>query len=38
VRFANGVYGYADDWLADGPGWVTFDELFATYSTKPDPA
>jgi hypothetical protein len=28
VRFANGVYGYADDWLAEGPGWVTFDELF----------
>jgi hypothetical protein len=22
------VYGYADDWLAEGPGWVTFDEPF----------
>lgn len=24
-QFANGVYGYTDDRLADGPGWITFD-------------
>ncbi len=25
AQFANGVYGYTDDRLADGPGWITFD-------------
>ena len=25
AQFANGVQGYVDDRLADGPGWVSFD-------------
>ncbi len=25
VRFAHGLEGYADDRIADGPGWVSFD-------------
>jgi pimeloyl-ACP methyl ester carboxylesterase len=34
AQFANGVQGYVDDRLADGPGWVSFDLTAVVCSSR----